>query len=457
MLADPRSEALVTNFGQQLLYLRNLPATSPDGVFYPDWDDELRAELPARVGAVLREHHARGPQRRRSADRRLHVRQRAAGAALRHPEHLRIAVPARARSGRSWTTGAGCSGKGSFLAVTWTQNFRTSPVKRGVWVLENILGTPPPEPPPNVPGARGHEGGRAARSLTLREQMTLHRANRAVRRLPQASWTRSASRSRTSTPTASWRTQAGRRRRHADRRGGRRCSTASRSTARSGCGRRCCATRRSSCGCSIEKMMTYALGRGVEYTDMPAIRAIVRDAAKDDQPVLGDRAGRREERAVPDANEGRRDRSGLGRGEPGGARLMFITKKHMPRRTFLRGAGVTLALPLLESMVPALTPLRLTAAAPVRRFVGIWHPHGACARLLESAPGGQGLRVLVHHQAAGAVPQSRRADHRPRHAGGDGDRPTSRAATTRAARCCCRARGRGATRSARTSASRSIS
>ena len=56
---------------------------------------------------------------------------------------------------------------------------------------------------------------------------------------------------------------------------------------------------------------------------------------------------------------------------------MFVAKKHIPRRTFLRGAGVTLALPLLESMVPALTPLRLTAAAPVRRFVGIWHPHGA--------------------------------------------------------------------------------
>jgi hypothetical protein len=56
---------------------------------------------------------------------------------------------------------------------------------------------------------------------------------------------------------------------------------------------------------------------------------------------------------------------------------MFVAKKHLHRRTFLRGAGVTLALPLLESMVPALTPVRLTAAAPVRRFVGIWHPHGA--------------------------------------------------------------------------------
>src|SRR5438093_13512947 len=56
---------------------------------------------------------------------------------------------------------------------------------------------------------------------------------------------------------------------------------------------------------------------------------------------------------------------------------MFISKLHIPRRTFLRGAGVTLSLPLLESMVPALTPLRLTAASPVKRFVGIWHPHGA--------------------------------------------------------------------------------
>src|SRR5260370_10208806 len=56
---------------------------------------------------------------------------------------------------------------------------------------------------------------------------------------------------------------------------------------------------------------------------------------------------------------------------------MFITRKHIPRRTFLRGAGVTLALPLLESMVPALRPLRLTAGTPPKRFVGIWHPHGA--------------------------------------------------------------------------------
>ena len=58
---------------------------------------------------------------------------------------------------------------------------------------------------------------------------------------------------------------------------------------------------------------------------------------------------------------------------------MFVTKKHIPRRTFLRGCGVTLALPFLESMLPAQTPLRQTVASPgsLRRFVGIWHPHGA--------------------------------------------------------------------------------
>src|SRR5438128_10683543 len=58
---------------------------------------------------------------------------------------------------------------------------------------------------------------------------------------------------------------------------------------------------------------------------------------------------------------------------------MFITKKHIPRRTFLRGVGATMALPLLEAMLPAQTPLRETAASPdkTRRFLGIWHPHGA--------------------------------------------------------------------------------
>ena len=57
--------------------------------------------------------------------------------------------------------------------------------------------------------------------------------------------------------------------------------------------------------------------------------------------------------------------------------MSFITKKHLPRRTFLRGMGVTLALPLLDSMIPASTPLVMTAALPRSRFCGIYIPHGA--------------------------------------------------------------------------------
>ena len=55
---------------------------------------------------------------------------------------------------------------------------------------------------------------------------------------------------------------------------------------------------------------------------------------------------------------------------------MFLTKKHIPRRTFLRGMGVTLALPLLDSMLPAQTPSNQTAAVTPTRFLGIWNPHG---------------------------------------------------------------------------------
>jgi hypothetical protein len=69
----------------------------------------------------------------------------------------------------------GLLGQGSVLSLTWVQNFRTSPVKRGVWVLENILGTPPPEPPPNVPPLEDTKGD--GKIMTLREQMTLHRKN----------------------------------------------------------------------------------------------------------------------------------------------------------------------------------------------------------------------------------------------------------------------------------------
>ena len=93
MLADPRARALVDNFAGQWLHIRNLRNTTPDKNDFPDFDDNLRQaferELELFVGSII----GRGSQRARSDDRRLHVRQRAAGEALRDSEHLRSALP----------------------------------------------------------------------------------------------------------------------------------------------------------------------------------------------------------------------------------------------------------------------------------------------------------------------------------------------------------------------------
>ena len=129
------------------------------------------AVVPARDGAARRQHHARGPQRARAADRRLHVRRRAAGQALRHPGRLRQPLPPRRASGDR--SARGLLGHGSILTVT-SHADRTSPVVRGKWILENLLGTPPPPPPPNVPPLDEGEG---VAPRTMRERMEQHRRN----------------------------------------------------------------------------------------------------------------------------------------------------------------------------------------------------------------------------------------------------------------------------------------
>ena len=113
-----------------------------------------------------------------------------------------------------------------------------------------------------------------------------------------------------------------------------------------------------------EKLLMYALGRNVQYYDRPAVRAIVRDSAREQL-----HASRRWCWA---SSRARRSRCGETQGERrritaerSGGSMMFITKKALPRRTFLRGMGATLALPLLDAMVPALSakPLKSDAAA----------------------------------------------------------------------------------------------
>ena len=104
---------------------------------------------------------------------------------------------------------------------------------------------------------------------------------------------------------------------------------------------------------------------------------------------------------------------------------MFITKKALSRRTVLRGMGATLALPLLDAMVPALTAMAQTAANPVRRFGAVFVPLGERPGLLDAGDSRRELRVLADPEAARAVPESHdgrlaavRPARRPRHHGG---------------------------------------
>ncbi len=277
MLADPRSESLVSNFAQQLLYLRNLPATSPDGIFYPNWDNELRIGLQREselfFDSIIRED--RNILDLLTADYTF-VNERLArhygipnvyGARFR-----RVTLPPEMSYRR------GLLGKGSFLAVTWTQNFRSSPVKRGVWVLENILGTPPPEPPPNVPPLEDTKD--EGKVLTLREQMTRHRGaptcagcHKIMDPIGFALENFDAD--------ASWRTKQG-------GEGG----TPIDAKVILFDGQQVdgpVALQQALLRYSpqfvrifVERMMTYAVGRGVEYTDMPTIRAITGEVAKTD-------------------------------------------------------------------------------------------------------------------------------------------------------------------------------
>ena len=277
MLADARSGALVSSFAQQLLYLRNLPATSPDGIFYPNWDNELRVSLQREselfFDSIIRED--RSILDLLTADYTF-VNERLA----RHygipnvygSRFRRVTLPPEMDYRR------GLLGKGSFLAVTWTQNFRSSPVKRGVWVLENILGTPPPEPPPNVPPLEDTKD--EGKVLTLREQMTRHR------RAPTC-----AGCHKIMDPIgfalenfdadASWRTKQG-------GEGGTPIDAKvvlfDGQQVDGPVELRQALLRYSPqfVRIFIERMMTYAVGRGVEYTDMPTIRAIAAEAAKAD-------------------------------------------------------------------------------------------------------------------------------------------------------------------------------
>ena len=131
-----------------------------------------------------------------------------------------------------------------------------------------------------------------------------------------------------------------------------------------------------------EKLLTYALGRGVEYQDMPTVRSIVRDVGPTNYRfsslVLGIVKSDPFQMNMKTAELAATDGGAL----TGETSTMFITKKHISRRTVLRGAGAALALPFLDAMVPAATALAQTAANPKPRFVGLLRAARHGARIL---------------------------------------------------------------------------
>jgi mono/diheme cytochrome c family protein len=173
MIADPRADALIENFAGQWLMLRNLEAQRPDLPLFPNFDDTLRhsarRETELLFGAVLREN--RPVSELLTADYTF-VNERLA----RHygipgvygGEFHRVKLADDHRRG--------ILGQASILIVTSRPN-RTSPVLRGKWVLDNVLGTPPPDPPANVPSLKEAETGDKKRLGTMRERMLVHRAN----------------------------------------------------------------------------------------------------------------------------------------------------------------------------------------------------------------------------------------------------------------------------------------
>ena len=170
MLADQRSQALVDNFVSQWLTLNKLAGVVPDVDAYPEFDENLRdafrQETRLFVGAQLRED--RGVGELLTANY-TYVNERLA----RHYQipnvygsHFRRVTFADGKRG-------GLLGQGSILTVTSYPN-RTSPVLRGRWLLDNILGAPPPAPPPDVPSLQEKAGDRPR---SIREQMEAHRKN----------------------------------------------------------------------------------------------------------------------------------------------------------------------------------------------------------------------------------------------------------------------------------------
>jgi hypothetical protein len=271
MLADHRSRSLVTNFADQWLHLRNLESITPDLRLFPDFDDNLRQAF-RRETELLFEDVLR-------ADRSVldllksdstYLNERLArhyGIPHVYGSHFR-----RVAVGDDRVRG-GLLRQGSILTVT-SYATRTSPVIRGKWVLENILGTPPPPPPANVPALKDNT---VSSTLSVRERLAEHRRNVAC-----------AGCHRLMDPVGfalenfdavgRWRAFEGGR--PIDATGG--LPDGSRFEGVNGLEQALLRRPELFVATLAEKLLTFALGRGVADYDAPAIRKVVQDARAQD-------------------------------------------------------------------------------------------------------------------------------------------------------------------------------
>jgi mono/diheme cytochrome c family protein len=272
MLVDPRSTSLVTNFAGQWLYLRNMRTHAPDPSAFPDFDDNLREgfqrETELFIEALLRDDRSILDLLTANftfLNERLARHYGIAGIYGSHFRRVTFDDDSR----------GGLLGQGSVLTVT-SYPTRTSPVLRGKWLLENILGTPPPPPPPNVPALK--DTGESGKPASVRERMEVHRKN-PVCASCHARMDPLGFALENFDGVGRWRT-TDEGDTSIDASGVLPDGTTFQGVA--GLRKALLAHRDEFASTVAEKLLTYALGRGLEYYDQPAVRRIVKDAAADD-------------------------------------------------------------------------------------------------------------------------------------------------------------------------------
>jgi mono/diheme cytochrome c family protein len=273
MLADPKSAALVTNFAAQWLFLRDIEDKDPDLFLFRDYDEPLRAafarEAALFVDSIFRENHSvldLITATHTFLDERLAEHY---GIPNIEGSHFRrIALP-------EGSPRIGLLGKGGILTLT-SYATRTSPVLRGKYVLENLLGAPPPAPPPNVPSLVTEDETDGA-PLTIRAALVRHRADPNCATC-HAEMDALGFALENFDAIGQWRTA------DADTPIDARSELPDGTAIDGVAGLRALLVRDPErfARAFTEKLLMYALGRNVQYYDAPAVRAIVRKAASDD-------------------------------------------------------------------------------------------------------------------------------------------------------------------------------